>query len=175
MTLALAKREKYVLAFGAAFVFLFLFNEVGVSRAVAYREKLERQVVKERAAREKVAELAADYRRLSDRQKGAAARLAGRQADFRLFAFLDLLAGQAGLKSAVQYMKPAVSPIEGSPYKSSTVEMKLSGISMEQLAGFIHMIESSPNGVSIRRMSVTATGKEERFLDAVFLASTLER
>jgi len=175
MTLALAKREKYVLAFGAAFVFLFLFNEVVVGRALAYRQRLERQVVKEKAAREKVAELAADFRRLSERQKSASAKLASRPADFRLFAFLDLQAGQAGLKNAVQYMKPAVSPIEGSPLKSSTVEMKLSGVSMEQLASFIHMIESSANGVSIRRMSITATGRDERFLDAVFLASTIEK
>lgn len=175
MTLALAKREKFVLAFGAAFVFLFLFNEIGVNRVVAYKDRLERRVVKEKAARERVAGLAADYKTLSERRKTAAARMVSRPADFRLFAFLDGLAGQAGVKSAVAYMKPSVAPMEGSPFKSSTVEMKLSGISMEQLSRFVYMIESSPNSVSIKRMSISATGKDQRYLDAVFLASTIEK
>lgn len=175
MTLALARREKMVLAAGAAFVFLFLFYQVGVGRAVGYRERLSKRIDREMKDRDRIVDLAAQYVALSERQAGASSRFSARPPDFKLFTFLDRLAGEAGIKPAIQYMKPSVSPLAGSPYKSSTVEMKLSGLSMEQFFNFLYRIESSGSGVSVRRMALSVTGKDERYLEVVLQASTLEK
>ena len=51
----------------------------------------------------------------------ARTNMAGRTSGFTLFSFLDTLAGQAGLKDRIAYMKPSTSILEDSPFKLSIV------------------------------------------------------
>ena len=60
------------------------------------------------------------------------------------------------------------------PYKLSLVEMKLQGVNLEQLSGYLYRIETSPNMVAVKRLSVTKTGKAAEMLTAVLQVETLE-
>jgi general secretion pathway protein M len=93
---------------------------------------------------------------------------------FTLFSFLDQLAGQAGLKDNIDYMKPTTTTHENSPYKTSVVETKLKAVTLERLTAYIYMIETSSNMVSLKRLSISKKSKQTGYVDAVLLAETIE-
>jgi len=86
---------------------------------------------------------------------------------------LDQLAGEAGIKDHIAYMKPSKSRPKNSPYNLSMVELKLQGISIKQLTPYLYMVETSKNMVFIRRISITKTGKEG-MIDAILQVETFE-
>ena len=61
-----------------------------------------------------------------------------RDPEFRLFPYLDKLAGETGLKGHTAYMKPSESLTEDKNYKIIRVETKLQGITKEMLVKYIY-------------------------------------
>jgi general secretion pathway protein M len=52
--------------------------------------------------------------------------------------------------------------------------MKLQAITLEQLTTYLYKIETSKNNVFIKRISITKTGKQEQFINAVLHVETIE-
>ena len=96
-------------------------------------------------------------------------RFAERESGFTLFSFLDDLAGRAGTKDQIAYMKPSTVSSKNSPYRISRIEMKIEGTTLDRLVPYLSMIESSKNLVSIQRVSISRTEKPAGFLNAVLL------
>ena len=70
-------------------------------------------------------------------------------------------------------MKP--SSIEGEDTLNETmVEMKFQLISLEQLVGFLRLVESEKNVVFIKRISIQENGTEQGSLDAILQIVTFE-
>jgi general secretion pathway protein M len=111
-----------------------------------------------------------EYEALKKRADTATKSMRIRPKGFTLFSFLDQLAGQAGLKDNIAYMKPSVTTHENSPYKTSVVETKLQAVTLERLTAYIYMIETSKNMVSLKKLSITKKSKQTGFVDAVLLA-----
>ena len=78
-----------------------------------------------------------------------------------------------GVKEKIKYMKPSTSKGTG-PYKESMVEMKLEGITLEQLAGYLHRVELPQKAIIIKRISVKENVREAGSLEAVLQAITYE-
>ncbi len=93
---------------------------------------------------------------------------------FTLFSFLDKLSGKAGIKDHITYMKPSTTVQKNSPYKTSRVEMKLRGLTLQQLTVYLHMVETSKNMVNVKRLSISKSGKQEGVIDAVLQVETSE-
>jgi len=72
-------------------------------------------------------------------------------------------------------MKPSTSVQKNSPFKISQVEMKLQGLTLQQLTSYLHMVETSKNMANIKRLSISKTGKQEGFIDAVLQVETAEK
>lgn len=171
----LGKREKIVLWIGIAFVSVFLVYALPISWAARYKRSLETKIATQQQDLVKIQQLGAEYARISGRRDAAMARFAFRPQGFRLFSFLDEQAGAAKVKQYIKNMKPASSPVPDSDFKKSTVDMKLSGLSMEELADYLYRIEGSKFNVSIRRLSITQTGEGKKTVDAVMQVATLEK
>ena len=54
------------------------------------------------------------------------------------------------------------------------VEMKLEALTLQQLVGYLYLIESPSNLVSIKRLSVNENKKEEGYLDAIVQVLTFQ-
>jgi general secretion pathway protein M len=101
------------------------------------------------------------------------AQIANREREFTLFSFLDRLAGQAGIKNSISYMKPSTSELEGSDLTIESVEMKFQAVTLKQITTYLHLVETSPKGALVRRLSMSRVGKEKFYLDVVLLVETL--
>ena len=71
-------------------------------------------------------------------------------------------------------MKPSKRVQKNSPYKISRVEMKLEAITLEQLANYLHGVETSKNMVDIKKISISKKDKKEGLLTAVLQVETIE-
>ena len=162
----LNRRERYALILGIAFICLYVLTEFIVSPFMEKREQIRRSLSARVETLEKMRQISAEYAELKSRTMVSEQYFTARPKGFTLFSFLDELAGKAGLKDNIEYMKPSKSKTKDSPYTVSLVEMKLQGINMKQLTPYLHMVETSPNMVFIRRASFSKTGNEG-FIDVI--------
>jgi general secretion pathway protein M len=119
--------------------------------------------------------LKSDYDAIEKRTSLAKVRFENREKGFTLFSFLDRLTGKARIKEYVTYMKPSTTVQKNNSYKISQVEMKFKGLTLQQLTTYLHMVETSKNMVNIKRLSISKTGKQEGFIDAVLQVETVEK
>lgn len=119
--------------------------------------------------------LKSEYDAIEKRTSLAKISFEKREKDFTLFSFLDRLTGKARIKEYVTYMKPSTTVQKNSSFKISQVEMKFKGLTLEQLITYLQMVETSKNMVNIKRLSISKTGKQEGFVDAVLQVETVEK
>lgn len=175
MARKLTKRERYAIYALSGAVCLFIFIQFFIFPFIEKRERLERTLrVKEKMLQEMIV-LKSEYNTINQRANSSKVRFKNREKDFTLFSFLNGLTDEAGIKEHVTYMKPSTTVQKNSPYKISKVEMKLQGLTLQQLTAYLHMVETSKNMVNINRISIIKTGKQAGFIDAVLQVETVEK
>jgi general secretion pathway protein M len=93
-----------------------------------------------------------------------------RQQNFAIFSRLEEFAGQTGIRNKILYMKPTVStPSE--VYNEESVEVKMEGVTLEQLVRYLHQIENSPQLLKIKRLEIKPRFDNRQILTATFRVS----
>jgi general secretion pathway protein M len=170
----LQRREKIALTAAGAVLVLFLFLELVIFPVVNRGDALRSQIKSKTRALQEMQALRTEYQSNSRYSRDMEASLKQRPKTFTLFSFVDKLAGTSGVKSNVVYMKPSTSNLKNSTYTLSTVEIKLTALTMEQLTAFIYGLEDSANMVWIRRISLTKGEKNENLLNSVLQVETFQ-
>ena len=170
----LQRRERIALYVAAAALGIFIVLQLIVFPILDRGDRLRRQIDSKQKMLQEMQLLQAEYRSLTMNSNSNEVQLKRRARGFRLFSFLDGLAGQGGIKSNIIYMKPSTANLKNSPYDLSTVEMKINSLTMEQLLKFLHGVENSPNMVWIKRISISRGEKEEDLLNAVLQVETYQ-
>lgn len=170
----ISRRDKMAIGIGAVALACFLFVEWVVFPIYDKQESLADAVTRQEATLAEAQNLALQITEIRTTLASSQQRLAAKKKSFSLFSFLDNLAAQAGLKNRIVYMKPSVSKIKNTEMSLSTVEMKLETIALSQLVQFLHLIEASSEDVTIRRMSLLTTGKDNKSLNAVLEIATIK-
>jgi len=174
MARKLTRREKYSIYAASGIICLFVLIQFIVFPTVDKREHLKRTLQVKTKILEEMIALKSEYDAINKKTDLSKVHFARREKGFTLFSFLDKLTGEAGIKDHITYMKPSTSVQKNSPYKISKVEMKLQGLTLQQLTSYLHMVETSKNMVRIKRLSISKTGKQEGFIDAVLQVETSE-
>jgi len=170
----LSNREKMAIGIGIGFVAIFVLVQVAVFPFLDARKRLQRRLVSHTINYTEIKQLRLKYLELQSRSDNSKTRFNRRQRGFTLFSFLDKLAGQVGIKERITYMKPSSSKQKDTPYSLSLVEMKLNGITMEQITRFLYRIETSPNMIHVRRLSLNKKEKKEGLLNVILQVETFE-
>jgi general secretion pathway protein M len=173
MMMKLAKREKYLVSFAAIAIALFLIFQFLVFPFFEERKRIQRGIRAREEGLKEMVRLEAEYQIHKKGFQGIKQILARREKGFTLFSFLEKAAGESELKGHIKYMKPSDSKGTG-PYKESMVEMKLEGITLNQLVGYLYRIESAENIVSIKRISIQENKKESGYLDTILQVLTFQ-
>jgi len=167
----LAKREKYLITLAAIVIVFALVIQLVVMPFFEKRERYKNNVVVKQNHLQEIALLRQEYLILQQDSDIMGQRLATRPKNFTLFSFLEKAAGDAGVKNNIKSMKPSASTGKG-PFKESLVEMKLERITLGQMVGYLKLIESPDNLVSIKRISIQSNKKETQFLDVILQVLT---
>jgi len=170
----LSRREKLALLAAAGFVALFIVIQFIVFPLFDKKERLERGIAVKTNAIVEMQRLQAEFDQLKSQADQSKVRFDKRPQGFTLFSFLDQLAGQTGVKDKIAYMKPSKTAQKNSPFSISAVEMKIQGVTLRQITQYLHKVETSPNMVTIKRLSISKTEKKPGFVNAVLQVETFE-
>lgn len=174
MKATLNKREKYAIGAAAAFLCLFIIVQFVLVPIIDKRDRLNRLInVKTKTIAEMLT-LKSEYDTVVTHINLSKNRLAKRQKGFTLFSFLDILAGETGIKNKIKYMKPSSTSQKDGPLKLSLVEMKLEAVTLKQLTAYLHRVETSENTVFVKRISISKADKPPGTIDAVLQVETYE-
>jgi general secretion pathway protein M len=157
----MSRREILAVGFGGTLLVLFLVFQGIVFPLMEKRENTERSIRRYEETLRGIRELRTEFEALRAREAVVRKALDARDKGFTLFSYLESVAGRAGIKDRIQYMKPseAMNP-EGSGYEESTVEMRIEGISLGKLTEFLFYLEDGDRLVRVRRISIRE-GKRE--------------
>jgi len=169
----LARREKYVVIFGALAILVFLVVQFAVFPFMERKNRLVRAVEAGERGLKEMRMLAAEYEIRKQQSRDVERILAGRTPGFTLFSFLERAATGVAVRDNIKYMKPSTAQTTG-PYKELMVEMKLEKITLRQLVDYLHGIESPENLIGIKRLAVTEYKQESGYIDAVIQVVTYE-
>ncbi len=170
----LNRRERYLVITAAVVVFVFLGLRLVVLPLSGQKEQLNRQLAEKREVYREIVSLAREYQAVVQKTRGDKVGLRNRQKGFTLFSFLDRLAGEAGVKPHITYMKPSTTDASSGDYQLSQVEMKLDAVSLENLASYLYRIETSNNAVFVKRLSISRRDGDAGGVDVVMQVETIK-
>ena len=170
----LTRREKHSLYAVSGIICLFIIMQFIVLPVFNKQDRLKRNLKVKTKILQHMITLKSEHDAIIQRTDLSKGHFENREKGFTLFSFLDKLSGKAGIKDHITYMKPSTTVQKNSPYKTSRVEMKLQGLTLQQLTVYLHMVETSKNMVNVKRLSISKTGKQEGFIDAVLQVETSE-
>jgi general secretion pathway protein M len=168
------KRERYAIMLAAGVIGIFLIATFIVEPFLSKTDQLEKSLHDKAVKLEQMRQLQSEYGTLTQKAEVSKALFSRRQKGFKLFSFLDQLAGEAGIKDNISYMKPSTKVQKNSRYKISRVEMKLDAITLKQLTTYLYGVETSKNMVDIKRISISKKDKKQGLLTAVLQVETVE-
>jgi general secretion pathway protein M len=168
------KREKLSVLGASILVACFLLFQFVISPLLEKKELLDRQLEVKTKIFADMVHLASEYDAILGNNKNLEKIYSKRDKNFTLFAFLEKLAGSAGIKDSIAYMKPSTTADKYSDMEFSLVEMKLKEIKLSQLISYLHMVETSKNVVFVKRLGITRDDKNKNSISAVLHVETVK-
>lgn len=170
----LTGREKKMVTLAGVALAVFIVVQFVLYPLFDQRSRLQKRLVSKEKALSEMQLLQHQFQQLNKQSGSMADMLDQREQGFSLFAFLEKNADESEVKEHITYMKPSESQ-EGEQFAQSRVEMKLQGVSLEQLLTFIEKVESPPHLVGIAKVSIQENTKEPGSLDATLVVVSVER
>lgn len=174
MNLNLNQREKIAISGAGAFLIIFIMVQWLIVPVFEKRDELKTRLDSKKNILMDMKILRSDYLDMQGKAESSRQSLNNRQPGFTLFSFLDQLAGDTGLKDHIEYMKPSTAVKEDSGLKISRVELKLQEITLKDLTAYLFKVETSPNMLIVKRLSIIKTGKDSGLISAVLQVETFE-
>lgn len=166
----LGTRERlFVLGAAVAILLALLFTLV-VDPLMAHSARLDRRIVKAQRDLQELHTLQRKYREQKRVLDSINERL-NRQKRFSIISRLEGLAGNSNLRSNILYMKPIAS-VPSEAYEEEAVEIKMEGVTLEQLIRYLHQVENSPQFLKIKRLYIKPRFDNRQVLTAIFRVST---
>ena len=165
----LQPRERLFIGGAGTALVLILFFAFVIDPLFKYSADLDRQIVTARRQFNELRIMQKDYQRQKSVVDSLNSQLK-KQQNVAIFSRLEELAGQTGIRNNILYMKPTVStPSE--VYNEESVEVKMEGVTLEQLVRYLHQVENSPQLLKIKRLEMKPRFDNRQILTATFRVS----
>lgn len=171
----LTERDKKILlcvTLGGVLLFIVM---AGVLPFMESKARLQKGIAAKRAAIPEMEQFARQYQASHHGGEDIAQRLAAQDKGFSLFPFLEAKSSEAGVADKIKYMKPMTAATAGEEFSESLVEMKLEGVSLEQLLGYLGKIELPEQLISVKRISIQQGIQADALLDVVVQVASIGR
>lgn len=166
----LQSRERLYIGGAGAAIVLFLIFKLTIDPLFKHSSELDRQMV---TARRQLAELRVmqqEYQRQKNVVDSINSQLK-RQQNFAIVSRLEELARQTGLQqNKILSMRQApITPSE--MYNEESIEVKMDGVTLEQLVRYLYQIENSPQLLKIKRLDIKPHLDNRQLLNTTFRVS----
>jgi hypothetical protein len=144
-----------VIAAGGAAVLAFLLLQLLFLPLWEKQKRLESSIKAKEGELLELKSLVAQYKRL--KAQGATSRGRRQDGPFNLFSILERIATQGQLMDKIDYMRPGTLKLDKTR-EEKWVELKLSRITLKELTGYLHKLQSVGEGIYIKRLSARKDG-----------------
>jgi general secretion pathway protein M len=165
----LQPRERMFVGGAGAVLVIFLIFKLMIDPMLKRSADLERQIVTARQQLTELRTMQQDYQRQKSVVDGINSQLK-KQPNFAIFSRLEELAGQTGIRSKIVHMKPTVST-PNEVYKEESVEVKMEGVTLDQLVQYLYQVENSPQLLKIKRLEMKPRFDNRQILTTTFRVS----
>ena len=170
----LNRREKYIIYGAGGLLGLLIIVQFVITPFVENKNQMQRSLLTKKTELAEMRRLQAEHQILKAKLQLSQTSIGKREKGFTLFSFMDQLAGQAGIKERISYMKPSNTAQKNSNYRLSRVEMKIDGVTLEQLTNYLYGIETSKNMVIVKKLSISKKEKNEGLINVILQVETVE-
>lgn len=167
----LQAREKIFVVCAALVIVGVLVFQLGFAPLLDRSAILDRQL---RSADSQLAEihtLQQDYLQQKSVVDRINTQLKQQQKNFAIFSHLEKLAGETSIRDKILYMKPTVNT-PNEIYDEESVEIKMEGVTLEQLIRYLHQVENSSQLLKIKRLYIKPRLDDRQILSVIFRVST---
>ena len=162
-------REKVFVMGAVVAVLLALLFALVVDPMLKHSAQLDRLIRKAQSDLEELRVQRVEYLRHKSVLDSAKQQLT-RQQNFAIFSRMAQLARETGIRDKIEHIRPTVStPSE--MYEEESVEVKIEGVTLEQLIQYLYRIEHSPQLLKIKRLSLKPRRNNRQLLTAIFRVS----
>jgi general secretion pathway protein M len=166
----LRPRERaFVIVAGVAVLVTVLYMVV-IDPLLKRTATLDRQIVNAQRQLKELYTLQQDYLRQKSVIDRINTQLKQQQRNFAIFSRLEEVARQTGVQNKIQSMKPTISP-PNDAYREESVEIKMEGVTLEQLIPYLHQVENSPQLLKIKRLDIKPRNDNRQILTVTFRVS----
>ena len=166
----LQTREKVMVICAAVAIVLALLYTLAIDPLLSNSTRLDRQIRKAQQDLKTLQASQREYRQQQSVLDRINAQITQRKS-FSIFSRLEELARNTGTRDKILHMKPtASSPSE--TYNEESVEIKMEGVSLEQLTTYLYEVEQSPQFLKIKRLSIKPRLNDRQLLSVTFRVST---
>lgn len=158
------QRREQLLVLGAGVLVLLLAFVTFVIDPIRERAaSLDRQLATAGRQLAELRTLRDDYRRQKQVVDRMDARLRRQRRNFAIFSYLEQVAGRAGVQDKIQSVNTLASP-PNTEYREESVEVRMEGITLQQLVDYLHRVENSQQILRIKRLQVGTTRENRQLL-----------
>jgi general secretion pathway protein M len=163
-------RNQLLAALGTILVLLAVSLWI-VRPILARRHNLEVKIEQGEKRFQELLNLERLYQEMKAESGRIESNLSQRARDFTLFAFLEGLAGRDGIKGQIEFMRPSVKQLSDK-HQEEQVEMRFKGVTLERLIPYLYHIETAPEQVRIRRLTIRPQQRNPSQLEVSLLVVT---
>lgn len=174
LNLNLNRRERLFITGAVTFIILFVISQFIVVPVFQKKDELQHKLAVKQNMLKEMRSLRGEYAALEKKAAASKQQFARRIPGFTLFSFMDKTAGDIGIKQNITYMKPSSTVDESTHLKLSSVELKLQDISLKDLSAYLYRVETSPNMIKVKRLSITKDGIDQGLITVVMQVETVE-
>jgi general secretion pathway protein M len=142
-----------------------------VSPILGQRRKLAVRIEQSEKRLQELISLERLYQEMKAESGRIESNLSQRSNDFTLFAFLEGLAGRDGIKGQIEFMRPSVKQLSDK-HQEEQVEMRFKAVSLERLIPYLYHVETAPEQVRIRRLTIRPQQRNPSELEVSLLVVT---
>jgi len=168
------QRERLILSAAGILLVLFIIIQWMIFPILDRHTRLQQDLINAKQKLNEINVLKADYKRLTIQADLAKTQIQKRDKNFSLLSFLNDIAAQTGLKNNIVNMKPSTSNRKSGSLQIESVEMKFDDVNIEQLLAFLYRVETSPNLVNIRQISITKQDRKEGVVESILEVETFK-
>ena len=154
-------------------IHMLIIVQFVITPFIENKNQMQRSLQTKKTELAEMRRLQTEYKTLKEKLQLSQISIGKREKGFTLYSFMNQLAGQAGIKDRISYMKPTNAVQKNSNYKLSRVEMKLDAVTLEQLTSYLYGIETSKNIVIVKKLSISKKEKDEGLINVILQVETL--
>ncbi len=166
------RTRKHSIALVVSLILILAVFQWGILPLRKHAEDMQVKIVRSRAYLQEMEQLGQRYQRKKKSLERLGVPGLKRPRNFTLFAFVESQATKDGLRTHIAFMRPSKKNLSAERTEE-LVEMRLTGVDLNILVPYLFHMESAPEEVFVKRLTIRSKERNQNMLDVDLVLSAV--